>query len=230
MNERYECNMGAVTQGEQERLKTSRAAIVGCGGLGAYIAEFLARLGVGHLTLVDGDVFAVSNLNRQLYSLEENLGKNKALEAKKRLLQIRSDLSVTALDTFLNDENAEELLKGHDVILDALDNVNMRLLLEKTANTLNLPLIHGAVEDCYAQVSTVFPGDFLLSMLYSANRELEKSRSFEKAPSVLSFTPAFCASIQASEAVKVLLNKENVLRKKLLTADIKNCSFNIIDL
>ena len=223
MNERYERNIGAVTQTEQELLATKRAAIVGCGGLGGYIIEFLARIGLGHLTLIDGDVFIASNLNRQLISLETNIGENKAAEAKKRALKVRSDLSIDVVDTFLNDENAGELLKGHDVIIDALDNIKTRLLIEKTADALKTPLVHGAVEAWQAQVSTVFPGDFTLSMLYPANREFER-------PSVLPFAPAFCASLQTSEAIKVLLNKENILRKKLLTVDMKNCSFDIIDL
>ena len=223
MSDRYERNIGALTKEEQALLETKRAAIVGCGGLGCYSAEFLARLGVGHLTLFDGDVFARSNLNRQLYSLETNLGKNKALEAEKRLLQIRADLSVEAIDTFLDDQNAGEFLKGHDVIIDALDNIKARLLIEKTADSLGIPLVHGAVEGWNAQVSVIFPGDFTLSMLYPEAHEIEK-------PSVLSFTPALCASLQAAEAVKVLLNKEDVLRKKLLTADLRNNSYEIIDL
>jgi len=223
MEGHFERNIGAITRTEQEVLLTKKAAIVGCGGLGCYSAEFLARLGIGHLTLIDGDVYAASNLNRQLYSLEINLGKKKAYEAKERLLNVRAGLSIEAADTLLNDKNAGELLKGHDVIIDALDNVKTRLILEKTANDLEIPLIHGAVEEWNAQVCTVFPGDFCLSLLYSSSSEFEK-------PSVLSFTPAFCASIQAAEAVKVLLNRKNILRKKLLTASLSENTFEIIEL
>ena len=74
-----------------------------------------------------------------------------------------------------------------------------------------------------AQVSTVFPGDFTLSTLYQSGREDER-------PSVLAFTPAFCATVQVSEALKVLLNKENLLRKKLFIADLNSDTFEIIDL
>jgi molybdopterin/thiamine biosynthesis adenylyltransferase len=223
MDERFSRNIGAITQAEQELLLTKRAAIIGCGGLGCYSAEFMVRMGIGHLTLIDGDAFIASNLNRQLNSMAINIGKNKAAETKRILLMVRTDLSVDAFDVFLSEENAKELLKGHDVIIDALDNIKTRLLLEKTADDLGIPLIHGAVEEWSSQVCTIFPGDLTLSMLYSANREFEK-------PSVLSFTPAFCASIQAAEAVKVLLNKESLLRKKLFTADLKEDSFEIIAL
>ena len=109
------------------------------------------------------------------------------------------------------------------MIIDALDNVKTRLLAEKTANALGIPLVHGAVKEWNAQICTVFPGDFTLSRLYSGGGEFER-------PGVPSFTPAFCASLQASEAVKVLLNKDNVLRKKLLIADLKEKIFEIIEL
>ena len=224
MNERYDRNLGAITQTEQELLTAKRAVVIGCGGLGCYAAEFLVRIGVGHLTIIDGDVFVASNLNRQLYSLETNLGKQKVLEARERLLQIRSGLSIEAFDVFLTDKNAWELLKGHDIIIDALDSVKMRLLAEKTADMLGIPLVHGAVDGWIAQVCTVFPGDFTLSKLYPA----DTSGSIK--PGVMPFTPAFCASLQVSEAVKVLLNKENILKRKLLIADLKEKSFDILDL
>ena len=204
-------------------MQAKRAVVIGCGGLGGYIAEFLVRLGLGHLTLIDGDVFAASNLNRQLNSLETNLGKSKVSETAKRLLQVRADLSVEAVDAFLTAENAGGLLKGHDVILDALDNVKTRLLVEKTADALGIPLVHGAVKEWSAQVAVVFPGDFTLSTLYATDGEFER-------PSVLSFTPAFCASLQAAEAVKVLLGRGNVLRKKLLSVDLLNNSYELIEL
>jgi molybdopterin/thiamine biosynthesis adenylyltransferase len=223
MDERYERNIGAITEAEQQLLQGKRAAIIGCGGLGCYIAEFLTRMGLGHLTLIDGDVYAASNINRQLNSMVINLGKNKALETKRVLCMVRTDLSLKAVDTFLTEENAAELLNGHDVIMDALDNIKTRLLIEKTANALGIPLVHGAVEKWSAQVSVVYPGDFTISMLYSSKSEFER-------PSVLSFTPAFCASLQAAEAVKILLNRENVLRKKLLTANLEDCSYEIIEL
>ena len=223
MDERYERNIGALTEAEQELLKTKRAAVIGCGGLGCYAAEFLARIGIGHLTLIDGDAYNTSNINRQLNSMAINIGKNKALETMRVLLMVRPDLSLKAVDAFLDEKNVEELLKDHDVIIDALDNIKTRLLIEKTASSLGIPFVHGAVEQWSAQICTVFPGDFTLSMLYQADHEFKR-------PSVLSFTPAYCAAIEVSEAIKVLLNKENVLRRKLLTVDLRANSFEIIEL
>ena len=223
MNDRYERNIGAITQAEQELLKTKRAAIIGLGGLGCYIADLLARIGLGHLTLIDGDVYNSSNLNRQQNAMETNLGKSKVSETKERLLKIRSDLSIKTFHILIDEENAGDLLKDHDVIIDALDNIKTRLLAEKIANELGVVLVHGAVREWFAQVSTIFPGDLTLSILYQSDSEFER-------PSVLAFTPAFCASVQASEALKVLLNKEGILRQKLFVADLSSGSFEIIDL
>jgi len=223
MNARYERNIGAITETEQELLGEKRAAVAGCGGLGCYTAEFLVRMGIGHLTLIDGDVFIPSNLNRQLNSMEINIGKNKAFETERILRMVRTDLDVKAVDAFITEENAEEILKDHDVIIDALDNVKTRLVLEKAASKIGIPLIHGAVEAWNIQLCTVFPGDFTLSMLYPSGREFER-------PSVLSFTPAFCASMQTAEAVKVLLNRGNIFRKKLFTGDLKTGVFETIEL
>ena len=219
---RYERNIGTITEAEQEILCKSSVIIAGCGGLGGYAAEFLSRLGIGKISLVDGDVFNVANLNRQLNSLEENIGAFKAEETKNRLLRINSSLSVFAHNEYLSEENAEEILKNHDIIIDALDNVNSRLLLEKWAAFLGIPLVHGAVKEWYVQVSVIYPGDNSLSLLY-------KGRG-EESVSIPSFTPAFCASIQVSQAVKVLLKKDNIYRNKLFTANLLDGSFDIISL
>ena len=230
MDERYDRNIGALTEDEQKQLKAKRIAVVGCGGLGGYVSELLTRIGIGHLTLIDGDIFTASNLNRQLFSLEDNLGKKKAIAAREKLLQINSDLSIETFDVFLDDENAESMLKDHHVIIDALDNSKTRLIIEKAANTLAIPLVHGAVEQWCAQVSTVYPGENTLSLLYHRNTPSDSINHKVERPSVLSFVPAFCASIEVSEAIKILLKKEHNLRKKLLTVDLKANSFEVIDL
>ena len=221
--EQFERNIGAINLSEQEILSKKKVLIAGCGGLGGYAAEYLTRIGVGHIGLLDADIFSLSNLNRQLLSLMGNIGYCKAEEAKKRLLDIRSDISVNIYNVYLNEENSPDILRNYDVIIDAFDNFKSRLILEKTAAVLGIPLVFGAVQEWSAQVSVIYPGDFLLSRLCP---EKEDNAS----PSVLSFTPALCAAIEAAEAVKILLDKDDILRKKLLIADLKYASFDIIDL
>lgn len=227
MDVRFDRNLGAIAREEQLLLQTKRVCIVGCGGLGGHLIEHMARIGVGHLTVIDGDRFDRTNLNRQLLSAEDNIGLSKAKEAQKRIGQINPDCSVTAMEQFLTADNAAALLAGHDLVLDALDSIPHRLVLQRVCAELKIPLIHGAVEGWFGQVTTVLPGDNSLSRLYPGrNGEAAPDR----AASTLSFAPACIASVQAAEAVKVLLGKEPSLRGKVLFADLLQNRFDALPL
>ena len=221
---RYARNLGPMTPEEQTLLASRRVCIVGCGGLGGFLAEYMARLGVGYLTVVDGDTFDQTNLNRQMLSNAENLGQPKASEAKKRLALINPQVQVQAADRFLTAENTAELLAGHDLVLDALDSVPHRLILQRTCTELKIPLVHGAVEGWFGQVTTVLPGDDTLSRLYPSGQNSTAS------PGTLVFAPALVASLQASEALKLLLGKEPSFRNKILFADLLSNHFDCFPL
>ena len=218
---RYQRNLGAITAEEQEKLKACHVCVVGCGGLGGFLIEYLARLGIGHITVVDGDRFDATNLNRQLLATMDNLSASKAREAAKRAALLNPAIEVTAVEDFLTEENAARLLQGHDLVLDALDCIQTRLQLQRACAELGIPLIHGAVEGWFGQVTTVFPGDDTLCRLYPA------ATAREAAPT-LSFAPGFVASLQAAEAVKILLGKEPALRGKALFADLLASRFDIL--
>ena len=220
---RYARNLGSITRQEQEQLRSRKVCVVGCGGLGGFLLEYLARMGVGHITAVDGDRFDPTNLNRQLLATEENIGQSKAAEAKNRLARVNSDVQVTAVEQFLTAENAAQILAGHHLVLDALDSIPHRLMLQRICRELQIPLVHGAVEGWFGQVTTVLPGDDTLSRLYHGSAE---SSVPENSASTLAFAPALVASVQAGEAVKLLLDKEPALRRKVLFADILQNRFD----
>ena len=224
---RHARNLGAITAQEQQLLQNSRVCIIGCGGLGGFLAEFLGRMGVGSLTLVDGDRFSPTNLNRQLVCTSENLGFPKADETKKRLLQIDPGLQITAIEQFLTPENAAAILAGHHLVMDALDSIPHRLVLQRVCKELQIPLVHGAVESWFGQVATVFPGDDTLSRLYPGWKEDSIPQA---AAATLSFAPAAIASLQAAEAAKVLIGKESTLRGKVLFVDLLASRFDIMPL
>ena len=117
------------------------------------------------------------------------------------------------------------MLRGHDLVIDALDNIPTRLLLEKQTETLNIPLIHGAIQGWLAQVAVVKPGDGLLKKIYGAGPSSAPSPN----PAPV-FTPALCASLQVAEAVKLLCGKETPARGRLLLFDLYDNSINTIDL
>ncbi|WP_038041313.1 ThiF family adenylyltransferase [Thermodesulfobacterium hveragerdense] len=210
---------------EQERLKKTKVLVAGCGGLGGYVVEMLARLGIGWITVVDDEAFEETNLNRQLFSTVNTLGKKKALVAKERILEVNPDVVVNPILTRIEEKNAKEVVAGHEVVVDALDSIPHRILLEKVCEELKIPLIHGAIAGWYGQVTTVLPGDRTLSIVYKHHKE-----GIEKELGTPSFSPAVVAGIQVCEVLKIILNKGELLSKKLLYIDLLNQEYQKIEL
>lgn len=225
IKDRYIRNENMLSPEENLSLRNFKVAVVGCGGLGGHIIEMLARMGIGYITAIDGDVFEPHNLNRQLFSLPSNVGKPKAPEAKKRIETVNPDVTVTAKQVMLDADNAEELLAGHDLVCDALDNVSTRKLVAKTASSLNMPMVFGAIAGWYAQIGTIMPGDKLLDKIFPEGI----NKGAETQLGNPSFTPALAASLQVAEAIKILLNKEGVLKNKLLVVDTLEHHYEVID-
>ena len=205
---------GIFSDMDQAMLKKKKVAVIGCGGLGGYVIEMLARLGIGHLVLCDGDVFDESNLNRQLMSTEANIGKGKAHEAAKRVGSINSLVCVTVRDEKLTGQNGRGIIYGCDLVIDALDTPKDKVLLEALCDELEIPLVHGAISGWFGQVAVIFPGEKVLSKFYEGNEHGDESYGNP------SFTPALVASIQVSEAVKVLLGRGNVISGKMTLIDL----------
>ncbi len=223
---RYIRNENMLSPAENKSLGKFRVAVAGCGGLGGYITEMLARLGIGHLTLIDGDVFEASNLNRQLLSLPGNLGKPKAVEAGKRVNLVNPGTSVDIKQVMLNRDNAGEILRGHDIVCDALDNIKTRKILEETATDLGIPMVFGAIAGWYAHIGSIMPGAGMLDKLYPEG----EGKGAEKDMGNPSFTPALAASIQVAETLKILLKKEGVLKNRLLMINTLDHKYEVIDI
>ena len=200
MNPRYERNIPALSEEECGILLRKRVLVVGCGGLGGHLIDLLARIGVGFLRVVDGDVFEPSNLNRQLLSEVPLLGVSKAKAAAARISRVNPDVEVEAIDAFLTEANAGRLLSGCDVVLDGLDNIESRRILAKECARSGIPYVYGAVSGWVAQAAVSMPGDGLVETLYPEGAVLKNK-------SVLSFTPALCASMQVALCVKLLLGR-----------------------
>ena len=200
MDGRYARNIPTLTGAECEMLKQKRILVVGCGGLGGHILDQLARIGVGFLRVVDGDVFETSNLNRQLLSSVPLLGVSKAKAAADHIARVNPDVAVEAAEAFLSESNAESLLENCDIVMDALDNIPSRRILAAACEKANIPYIYGAIQGWVAQAAISMPGDHLIDTLYPEEIEITDK-------SVLSFTPALCASMQTALCVKWLLGR-----------------------
>lgn len=220
MNPRYERNIPALSEAECEILRRKRVLVVGCGGLGGHLIDMLARIGVGFLRVVDGDVFEPSNLNRQLLSEVPLLGVSKAKAAAAKVSRVNPETEVEAVAGFLTEKNAWQLLLSCDAVLDGLDNIDSRRILAKECEKAKIPFIYGAVSGWVAQAAVSMPGDHLVETLYPEGVVL-------KSKSVLSFTPALCASIQVALCVKLLTGRP-VETGKLYYFDLLNQEFESI--
>jgi len=233
MNERYLRNIGVIAEDEQELLSQKSVCVIGCGGLGGGVIEALVRIGVGKLTVVDSDVFDLTNLNRQVLSNEGNIGKAKAAEAVSQMKMINSDVDIIPIQTEFTKENCSQIIAGHDLVIDAVDNIKTRFVLEEACEKENITLIHGAIGGWGGQIAVSRPGDKLISKVYAADQddalEREDGAAVDTSIGNPPFTAAVVSAIQAAEAIKVLLGKEDALYNKLLMIDLSEHSYETIE-
>jgi molybdopterin/thiamine biosynthesis adenylyltransferase len=226
--QRYLRNYGTVGLDGQLILLRSSVAVIGLGGLGGYVVEGLARIGVGRLALVDGDVFCDHNLNRQLLSSEENLGQAKASVACEHVRRINRAVEAVHYSCYATRENLPELLAGVCVVVDALDRLTTRVMLQDVAGCLGLPMVHGAIAGGMGQVMTILPGDLGLRALYGDGPIPEHGAEAELGTPPAS--PMMVAAWQVHETVKVLTGTGDILRGRLLLMDASVGDVRILDL
>ena len=200
MLERYDRLLGALSAHEMEALREKSVFIAGCGGLGGYLLEYLARIGIGRICIADGDVFEESNLNRQLLSAPNLIGTKKVAAAAERVLLINPEVILKPFPEHLTETNAARLLEGCDLALDALDNAEARRVLSKGCSKAGIPWVHGAIQGWVSQAAISMPGDGLVDKLYPAESAENKSS--------LPFTPALCAAMQASLCTQLLAGRK----------------------
>lgn len=214
---RYRRNRQTISTDLQLRLHLSTVAVVGCGGLGGYAIEELARLGVGQLVAIDPDVFEEHNLNRQLLSSPAAIGRSKAQAARQRVADINPGVVVRPVEAAFTPQTAAAMFGGVDVVVDAADNVPIRLQLADACSRLKIPLVHGAIAGWYGHVCTVMPGDDTLRRLYGRWPE---PKGVEVVLGNPSFTPAVVASFEVAEVCKILLEQGCLLRHQILVINL----------
>ena len=202
-------NHPTISEADQEKLAASRVLVVGCGGLGGYAMEYLVRLGVGHIRVIDPDTFAESNLNRQVLATRATLGCKKVACARERALAINPDVDVEAVVGYFTPENATELLAGCDAAVDALDNPVSRVQLEAACEAAGVPLVHGAVRGRFVQAATVLPGEGTLARLYGSATMpgADNPDALRTLKSCLSITPPLAMGLEVSELLNLLTGR-----------------------
>ncbi len=209
----------------QRKLAAASVTIVGCGATGAASASLLARAGIGHLTIVDRDFVEPSNLQRQMLFTEEDAREAlpKADAARRRLAQLNAEASVTTHVADLVPANARELLRGADVILDGTDNFETRYLLNDVAVMTGTPWIYAAAIGSYAATMNILP-------LSNASRTACLACLFPETPGgtvetcetagILNTAVNVAASLQVTEALKLLTGQISLMRRTLLSMDL----------
>jgi len=225
---RHKRNLGTTGWEGLARLLRSTAAVVGLGGLGGYVVEGLARMGVGRLILMDGDVFAEHNLNRQLFSTEADIGRSKAEAARERVAAVNSAVDVTLYDTFATAETLPARLQGADVVVDCTDQLPIRFTLQDAAARVGIPMVHGAIAGYIGQVMTIMPGDEGLRALYGHGDTPERGLEVELGNPAA--TPMMIAAWEVQETVKVLLGVGRPLCRRMLFMDAEAGTVDVIDL
>jgi molybdopterin/thiamine biosynthesis adenylyltransferase len=227
--ERYARNMKTFSPQDQIALLKARVSVVGLGGLGGAVVEILARIGIGMLNVIDGDSFEESNLNRQFLSTPGHMSQSKAAAAAQRITTINSALEVNALPRFLNADNGTELLRHTDVSVDCLDNLKTRFVLERLCKQMGSPLVSAAVAGTSGHVTTIFPEDQGLTLIYG-KEETVPAKGAETALGTVPYSVTFLAALECAEVVKIIQNKSGLLRNKLLVADLDDGVIDVVNL
>jgi molybdopterin/thiamine biosynthesis adenylyltransferase len=226
-SERYarQVSLKEIGEAGQERLLSSHVALIGVGGLGSPAALYLSAAGIGHLTIIDADRVSLSNLQRQVLFSTEDIGNPKVDVARKRLMAANPDSEVIAIDDRISEDNAGDLLRDHDFVIDATDNFDAKFLIADTCHVLKVPYSHAGIDKFFGQTLTVLPGD---STCYRCifNEAPRDNPGPPQGP--LGAVPGVIGTIQANEAIKHIAGIGNLLTNRLFTYNALDAAVRII--
>lgn len=207
----------------QKKLKKSHVVVAGLGGLGTPACIYLVCAGIGHITLVDSDRVELSDLNRQILYCEEDIGEKKPFSAAQKLAKLNSSVDITALFRRITEDNVKDIVKGSHVVIDALDNLETRFMLNKACVVEGIPLIHGGVYGLFGEITTIIPWETpcLACILPEVRRRRDPFPVF-------GVTPALVAILQVTETIKLLAGFGYLLTGRMLyiNGDTMDFTFN----
>jgi sulfur-carrier protein adenylyltransferase/sulfurtransferase len=215
----------------QRRLMEAKVLVIGAGGLGSPAAMYLAAAGVGTLGLVDFDKVELSNLQRQLLHDTDDVGRPKVESARDRLNELNPNVEVAALETLLTSENAFDILGGYDVVVDGTDNFPVRYLVNDATQMLGTPLVYGSIYQWEGQASVFMPGSDApcYRCLFPEPPPPGTVPSCAEG-GVFGVLPGIIGSVQAVEAIKLVLGVGEPLVGKLLIYDALSNEFTTVKL
>lgn len=229
MNDLYQRTKILIGEENLNLLKESKVCIFGVGGVGSYVVEALARIGVGNITIVDKDVVDVTNINRQLIALSTNIGNSKVEEFKKRIYDINPDIQVNAINSFVDDNNVEQYItKDLDYVIDAIDTIESKIAIIRRCKKLGVSIISSMgmanrLDPLKIKIADISKTEVcpLAKIVRKRLREEKISKvkvifsvenpikTGEKTLGSVSFVPSAGGLIIASEVVKDLMKKKD---------------------
>jgi len=234
MTDRYFKHILLAEIGEegQKKLSGASAVVAGCGGLGTVIANSLVRFGVGKVTIVDRDFIELDNLSRQILFDEEDIrrGLPKAIAAAEKLRLINSEITVEPVVADLTAENIEQIIKGAGIVLDGTDNFETRFLINDACVKLGIPWIYGGVVATYGMSFAIIPGETPCLKCFITELPGPGSTPTCDTVGVLGTAVNMVASIEVTEALKIILGKQEALIKKLIYLDVWYGTWSLFEL
>lgn len=206
----------------QEKLLKAKVLVVGAGGLGCPVLQYLVAAGTGTIGIVEHDIVSLSNLQRQILYRENQIGQKKADIVKEALTELNSDCNIIIYRTKLTELNAEEIIKQYQIVVGCTDNFESRKVINKYTEKLGIPFVHGSICEYEGQVS-----------VFNYNNGPSYTDLFDELPEeatgnlgVVGALPGIIGSIQASETIKIITGIGEVLSGRLLIFNILKASFN----
>ena len=202
----------------QAKIRNAKVLLVGVGGLGSPIATYLTGAGIGTLGLIDDDVVSITNLHRQVLYTEEEVGLPKAECAKRRLHSLNHEASIVAYPERLTRENAEDLIRLYDLVIDGMDNFATRFIVSDVCEALHKPYVYGAIRGLEGQVSVLCQGKCTYRSLFPDEDATLKMPHPGK--QVLGTTPAVIGSVEACQALQLISSFGEPLIDKIWTINL----------
>ncbi|WFO76077.1 HesA/MoeB/ThiF family protein [Desulfurococcaceae archaeon MEX13E-LK6-19] len=221
--ERYDRQIRVFGINGQKKLKNSSVLVVGAGGLGSAVLYYLAAAGVGKIIVVDPENVELSNLNRQIIHFTHDIGKEKVVSAKEKLKALNPHVEVIGIKKYFDEKLGDEVVPQVDVVVDALDNWDTRIVLNKICVKYRKPLVHAGVREAYGQLLVIMPGKGpCLQCVFPS--KIKEERPFP----ILGPTPGILGAMEALEVIKIITGYGEPLVGRLLLFDGKNNVFTEI--
>lgn len=214
----------------QKKLLDGRVLIIGAGGLGSPIALYLAAAGVGTIGIADADCVDLSNLQRQVIHQTPDIGKPKVLSAREKMEAINPDVRVVTYQSWVSADNILEMIGDYDFVIDGTDNFAAKFLINDACVMAGKPYSHGGILSFFGQTITVLPGESSCYRCVFPKPPPRDAIPTCSQAGVIGVLPGVLGTIQATEAIKFLLGKGELLAGRLLTYDALEMRFREVSL